>query len=220
MFNSNRAAIADDISSPSVGEGEPRTYQERKERGVCTYPGCPSSQGEESLRCPKHSELDAKRKARWRQRQAKILRVRVRKSQCLRCGGKRLSGEEHCGKCLVTMGKAERASLNSRDKNARIEAATSVDAGGRSRYRGQGRRGRQSIAATDAKDLEYAVAALRRGVDGLELAASPVVAALPRIQREDVKRASDAQLLQAYRFLGEVLARHRVIDPVAVEDED
>lgn len=221
----NDRAITDDVGTPS----EPLDYQQRKERGVCTYPGCSDRAREDAGTCEKHGERDAKRKRRSRRRRRKLAKIllarRIAKKQCKRCGGKRLSGEDHCAKCLLAVGEIEKkarlACHKTRDKKSdRIEINTSIDKDGRSRYRGQGRRGRQSVAAIDATDLAYAADALKRGTDGLAYAGSPTVAALPRIQRDDLKLASLGEVQLAYRFLGDVLARHRVIAPVAVEEED
>lgn len=219
----NGGAITDDVHLPL-------DYQKRKELGRCTYPGCPDDAREDAGTCERHGEQDRRRKRRSRRRRARAAKVllaqRRAKKQCLRCGGKRLSGEEHCAKCLVTIGditaRAELVCHKGRDKKSeRIEINTSIDKDGRSRYRGQGRRGRQSVAAIDSTDLGYAADAMKRGADGLAYASSAAVASLPRIQREDLKRASTAELLLARRFLDEVLVRHRVvIAPVVDDDED
>lgn len=219
---SNGGAITDDLAYSS--------YQEKKEAEVCTYPGCaepPDARpGKESAECEEHHE-----RSKARQRRAKRARSRARqalrkiwrkKKLCKLCGDKRVPKQKHCAKCLVAIGGVSSAAVNKQvnKKAARIEANTSVDRDGRSRYRGQGKRGRQSVAAIDSTDLTYAADALKRGTDGLAYSSSTAVAQLPRIQREDLKRASLGEVLLARRFLDDVLARHRVIAPTVVEDED
>lgn len=227
MQATNKSSITEDVCR--IADEEPLDYQARKERGVCTYPGCPEPAREDAGTCEKHGERKARTKRRLRKRRKKLAKIllarRIAKKQCVRCGGKRLSGEEHCANCLLAVGdiatKAQLVRGKARGKKAeRIEINTSIDKDGRSRYRGQGKRGRQSVAAVDATDLAYASDAMKRGVDGLAYSRSSTVAQLPRIQREDLKKASLAELLLARRFLDDVLARHRVIAPPAVEDED
>ncbi len=211
MMAGNGGAITDDVG----GYG----YQERKIRGLCTYPGCPELACEDAGMCELHRARARSRQQKWRQKRARLakqlLASRKAKSQCLRCGGKRVSGEEYCAKCLVVLGEAEKrtqgACIKIRDKQAQIEAATKIDAGGRSRYIGQGKRGRQSVASIDAKDFDYAEDALRKMRTGLAFAASP---GLSRLEKHDAESAANALGDLAIRFIEDVQARHgHFVDP-------
>jgi len=225
MLASNRAAITEDVSSPTPGDDDdgPLGYHERKLLGRCTRLGCPLDARPDANQCPKHSEEEARRKRktrRARRKARKLARKLWRKqNRCLGCGRKRLRKETRCIICIVAAGDARTLVVRSDGtKKARIEAATSIDRDGRVRYRGQGKRGRQSVASLDAKDLDDARDHLQSGIDGLTAVAT-ALANLPRIQREGAKGAALAELRLAYRFVGEVLVRHGVIDPVVDEEE-
>lgn len=219
----NGGAITADVGAPS---DEPLDYQQRKEIGQCTYPGCPDPARDDAGTCAKHGKQKARALRRLRRKRAKLARrllaKRIAKKLCLRCGARRLSGEEHCAKCLVVAGdiaaKAELACRKSRSKKAdRIEANTSIDRDGRSRYRGTGKRGRQSVAAIDEKDLEYALDALQRMKSGLAFATSAATAQLPRLQKQNAINAALALGDQCCRFVEEVLGRHGHFGPVDPE---
>lgn len=230
MLVSNRPAITEDVACQQREIDESRLdYQTRKERGVCTYPGCPNEpderQNQESSECETHHEASKARKRRSKRRKKRarkaLKKIWRSKGLCLGCGSKRVPREKHCAKCLVLIvGVPIVESDKKGDKASRIAAHTSIDRDGRSRFRGQGKRGRQSVAAIDSTDLTYAADALKRGTDGLAYSSSTAVSQLPRIQREDLKRASLGEVLLARRFLDDVLVRHRVIAPTVVEDED
>lgn len=229
MLASNRDAMTPDVSSPTPGDDDdaPLGYHERKVMDLCTYPGCPNPPdrrpGKESCECEEHHDatLARKKRSRSRKRRArnKLRKIWRKKKLCLGCGGKRLPREKHCMKCLVAIGTtADRAATKSGDnKRDRIEARTTIDAGGRSRYRGQGRRGRQSVVSVDAKDLEYAIDALQRTRDGLTFAAAPENAAIPKSARRDAINAALSLANHASRFIDDVLARHGYFDSIAPE---
>lgn len=211
MMSGNAGAITDDVAGD--------TYQERKELGRCTYPGCPDPACEDAGMCQLHRDRAAARQQKWRQKRARLakqlLATRKAKSQCLRCGSKRVSGGEHCAKCLVVVGEAAKqrdgVCIKVRDKLATIEAHTKIDAGGRSRYIGQGKRGRQSVASIDSKDFDYAEDALRKMRAGFTLAANPE---LSRLEKRDAEQAANAFGDLANRFVEDIQARHgHFVDP-------
>jgi hypothetical protein len=195
------------------------SYHQRKERGLCTRPGCPErGDGGE---CDAHQrdsnarKRKAKRKAKQRalaaRRAAKQLaKIHAKRRVCLTCGAKRVPGQKHCAKHLVANGVvSEMLGDKSVDKTARIRAATHVDRDGRSRYKGQTRRGQPKRNAIDAKDLGYALDALGRGTQGLALAAELETVALAKSERKAAEDEALAQLHQARGFIDDVLARHR-----------
>jgi len=204
-----------DFPRSVVDEARPlATREDRKVAGVCTYDGCGEDADDESVECPKHRRKSARRKARWRKAKRKLARKllakRIQKKLCMRCGRKRLSGHDHCAKCFIAIGEGVHVVCpkNGDKKSARITANTSIDADGRSRYRGQGKRGQPKRGAIDAKDLGYALDALGRGVKGLAFADALEGTALTKAQRVEARGEALAQLDQAQRFIEDVLDRH------------
>lgn len=200
------------------------TYWQRKERGRCTRAGCTEAARSDANQCEKHTADEAARKRRGRRKKKRAIRLARKiwrkQKRCLGCGGQRVKKETRCAKCIIEEGRAPALVVRSDGtKKARIEAATSIDRDGRVRYRGRGVRGRQSVASLDEKDLEDAAEHMQRGRDGKTLLATAFLS-LPRIQREGAEGAWLSEIELAYRFLGEVLVRHRRIDPEPDEDED
>ena len=214
----NGGAITDDVGGHS--------YQERKETGRCTYPGCPDPACEDAGMCQPHRDRARSRQQKWRQKRARLakqlLATRKAKAQCLRCGAKRVSGEDHCAKCLVVVGdlaaRTQGVCIKIRDNHAQIEAATKIDAGGRSRYVGQGKRGRQSVASIDTKDFDYAEDALRKMRAGFAFAAGTD---LSRLEKRDAGSAANAFGDLAIRFVEDIQARHgHFVDPAGRKGGD
>jgi hypothetical protein len=222
MLASNRPAITPDVSSPIPDEDDgPFGYHERKVMGLCTYPGC-SARVDDHNECTKHRAGTAKRKAKWRAKRARIARKLIRhwrkKKRCLGCGGKRLSGEDHCAKCTVAIGAAQLVvSQQAGQKEARIEAATTVDADGRWRYRGQAKRGRQSVAQLDDQDLRFALEALQKARDGIAWLSTVTDSAMSKNEKHDAVSAALAHATHASRLVDDVLDRHGYFKPIAPE---
>lgn len=101
------------------------------------------------------------------------------------------------------------ARLPQRDEShaARIAAATSVDSGGRTRYRGQNRRGQPPRAVTDAKDVVFAIAELERAHGKLVALQSLECGSRDRALAE--RNAIDHVRLAA-GFVDEILDRRRL----------
>lgn len=203
----NGGAITADVGAPS-------DYERRKELEVCTYPGCSEAPderpGKESNECEKHHDASIARKRRHRRRRKQAKREARKiwrlKKLCTRCGAKRLRGEKHCALCLVATGRTPAMIAdNPRDKAARIAANTRVDKTGRLRHHGQGKRGRQSVGAIDAKDIDYAEDALRKMRAGLAFASNPE---LSRLEKHDAVNAANSLGDLVIRFVEDVQARH------------
>jgi hypothetical protein len=138
------------------------------------------------------------------------------KRLCLRCGSKRVLGEEHCTKCLVLRGAALARAADKRvdNKRDRIADRTTIDADGRSRYRGQAKRGRQSVAQVDEQDLRYALESIQKAKDGLAFVAA-LPPGMPRVQKQDAIHAALSLADQGARFIDEVLGRHNYFGDIA-----
>jgi uncharacterized Zn finger protein (UPF0148 family) len=119
-------------------------------------------------------------------------------------------GETSCPGCRVRRRRIPRplgGVDNGVDKASLIAARTRTHEDGRTRYHGQGKRGQQPSAQLNRQDLDFAESAFAAGRDGLGLLETPEVQALPRVQREDVKRAAAHQLDRATRHIDDVLER-------------
>lgn len=200
------AILAADVSSD---------YQQRKESGRCTYPGCDQAQGELTLLCDVHAVAA---RARRRRSESK-LRYALRKAKrCADCG--KPSKQYRCPACRIVVGRGIGLRANkSEDKSQRIAARVAArteavdehvaDGYRRKRFRGQDRRGRQTNQQIDEQDLDDAIERLRRAKAGLALARSAEVQQLPRIQREEAKHEALSQADHGMRFVEEVLERNR-----------
>lgn len=210
----NGGAITADVGAPS-------DYERRKELEVCTYPRCPNRPDErpgmESNECEQHHDASIARKRKHRRRRKRTRRHEKRarreeqkkwrlKKLCKQCGAKPLRGEKYCALCMVATGRAPAVIAdNSRDKAARIAANTRIDKTGRSRHHGQGKRGRQSVGAIDAKDIDYAEDALRKMRAGLVFASNPE---LSRLEKHDAVNAANSLGDLVIRFVEDVQSRH------------
>jgi hypothetical protein len=186
---------------------EPRTYQERKEAGICTRAGCSKLAGEESNECPRHQRDSQKRRRRHRM---KARRLWAKKRLCLRCGGKRAFGRKWCGRCLVREDRA-RTSAGDKQRDNKDDRTTDVleaDGYARSRYHGQSRRGQQKRHQLDAQDIDEAIERLQRAKRGVLLAAEAEEQQMPRVQRDEIRLAAMAQAALAGRFVEEILDRN------------
>lgn len=189
-------------------------YQQRKEAGRCTYPGCEQDAAEDSSLCGEHRDAQRHRVKLAMRRRRKDWKA---KKLCVRCGRRRSPGSSWgCPKCLVQTGRAVTTGVNKSTRiAARVAARTEAvdehvaDGYRRKRFRGQDRRGRQTNQQIDEQDLDDAIERLRRAKAGLALARSPEVQQLPRIQREEAKREALSQADHGLRFVEDVLERNR-----------
>lgn len=195
-------------------------YERRKANGLCTKCGVDSP---DDQLCPGCSA--AKREARaasaTRQRAA-----RRKKKQCARCG---LPSPERyeCTACAIASGREPRRSsaVGTAVGTARAErptaipishgaihaarraAATAVDADGRTRYHGRGKRGHPSRADVDAFDVRI----MRTELDRAEVALARYHDAAnqdrPRIQRDEPLREALGHLDLVSRQIEEFVER-------------
>lgn len=166
------------VESPSmsvpagVSASPPRKYEERKAEGWCLYSascprraeGWPEPTG---CHCPQHALKHRKQNAkRQRERRAQLAEagkcVRCRKpSTTYRCMGCRLL--DRCD--LPSTSVADGVSV---DRSAKIAAATSKDPDGRTRYRGQQKRGQQPKWQLNLQDLRHCSEDWAQFVEGLQ----------------------------------------------------
>lgn len=212
------------MSAPSNTEPGADTYEARKISGRCTRCGQPAA--DDSLLCAPHRD-DAR--AAVRKSKAKSRRARRRQRRCVDCNQR--SRTYRCTACQIRVNRLRvNNGANKRvdTKRERIAAATKISTnkseGGRVRYHGQGKRGRQSGAQLDEQDLRDARKDLEAGTEALGHCQTPAVKTLPKIQRDDVERAALGRLASAGRWIDEVLVRHHYerveIGPSDEKDED
>lgn len=200
-------------------------YYERKAAGLCTYYRCSSESTDDSVLCAKH--LEAQR-ARKRQSQNALRTQRRADGKCPGCG--LVETDDYlCSRCRVLQRRTKRARRGVEHKTEHNAAGWRQDmeqspdgvVRARNRYHGQGKRGRQPIAALDAQDLADARRCIETGVRQLADADKPEIKALPRIQRDEETAAALSCIQRARRWLNEVLERHGVEDEQIVDsDED
>jgi len=182
------------------------TYQERKEAGVCTRPGCNQPAGEACNECPPH-QFDTQKRAR--RRRIKNRRAWRKKRLCLRCGGKRKQGRTWCAACLVREDRARSiASHKPRHNDDRTDRVLEGDGYARTRYHGQARRGQQKRYQLDLQDLDDAIARLQRAKRGVMLAAEAEEQQMPRVQRDEIRMEAMSQAAHAIRFVDDALDRN------------
>ena len=187
-------------------------YAARKLDGRCTQQGCKRVAGDGAQLCPKH--LNRKRAARARSAQ-KARAAKRAKKLCAVCGRKS-PRRFRCAGCKVKRNaiRATRRPLkidgvgNGVGKRLAIERRTAVDQSGRTRYHGQERRGQQPRSQLDDKDIDDAIAALRRVKHGLAMVRDPVNAHAPRMQLKEATEAVLAVGALGCRLYGNVLIRN------------
>lgn len=197
----------------------------------CTRAGCTrAGNGQISPDlCDEHHE-DQKR--RQRECMARKREKWDAEKLCTRCGGVRYQGRVWCRMCLRSLGRIESGDVNTDvDKAARVAAATRVDVTveksgtkRRVRFHGQGKRGRRAGSDIDREDLADCEKALRLGTEGMAYAAQldkadPSVR-IPKVQRDDVKAQALARLVEAGRWIAEVVRRHGYEVPVMIVDDE
>lgn len=185
--------------------GTPQPTEEPAQVFLCAQCSkAPAADGSDL--CALHWEAKKERQAAWALGRYHRLR---KKKLCGKCG-KVPSKTPYCKACLRRMGRVASArDLDTDlDKRARIAAATRAHEDGRTRYHGQKKRGNQPHAQLDAQDRESAQRQIAAGFARLEAYRGPEVQALPRIQRESVKRQALQEIDHGSRFLEDVLERN------------
>lgn len=200
------------VPSPAV------TYADRKEQGLCVSRGCRRSASDESALCAIHHRKRKRANKEWRQRQRDERRERGLCVWCpqRRAGGpaRSVAGSTACLTCQIARRRLPKTVEgvgavvdSSPDRAARIAAMTRKDAGNRTRYHGQGKRGMQPKLQLDGQDLGFAREELDAGLAALKILDTDAVKAMPRIQREGVTSAALHQLQRAIGHIEDVLER-------------
>lgn len=196
-----------------------KLYAARKESGLCVRCGVKLASDSMSLFCDPHA-ADNRRRAAAAQR--KVRGERRKAGRCIYCGGAAdgIRCPAHQVKRTITKTLAvnkvvsKLGELSARFE--RIRAQTILGEDGRTRYHGQLRRGRQSLARLDEKDIDTAITELLKAKDGLRLARAPKNAKLPRIQRKEADHAALSMAHLAIRVVMDALVRNGY--PVDVDD--
>jgi len=182
------AHVTDDVDTAD----EPSSYKQRQARGECVRSGC-SKPAEDSDYCVEHHEDTKARQREWmRARRAKA----KLKKLCSRCAKRQRRGRSaYCATCLIQQARRRKLHVTRDvDKSARVASRmiaweNSPQNAGRIRLRG-GDRGRPTIEAENRLDVEDVQKNVVAAVDAIALADSTEIAALPPIQRQDVRRAA------------------------------
>jgi len=193
-------------------------YEDRKLDGKCTRCGSPADG--DSLLCVPHREADLKYQ---RKSKKKLRRQRRKEGRCAMCGCK-----ADLYRCLPCQAKHCASSVTGvsdgvqkfDEQLERIRSRTFLEADGRVRYRGRERRGRQSVADLDSKDLALVRTYLAKYEAAIDYARRPEAADVPRIQRDEAVRAANDYLRLAGRFANDILVRNGEPPIVAVPDDD
>lgn len=186
---------------------------DKKASDRCVRRCCKRSPADDSDYCPRHRDEQrgyqrdymARRREEW-----------DADDRCTNCGAKeRKTGSNWCPRCLIARGKAHRAVVKSQVENRRDRIAerlipweNSPSNEGRVRLRG-GKRGAPKAEQADEMDLHDLRLYVERAADGLHLAGSPEVQALPRLQRDDAKDAALAWIALLIRAGLALLKRKR-----------
>ena len=201
--------------------------------GKCCYSGCRDDAMDGSDYCEPHDAHErgraANRQRRHRQKVAdaglciagcgrKVARQRgkdgrVKRRRCATCRKEHRKQAQNARARMCVTGEERGVTGNASDLSVtgwRVTLEQSPDGipRERSRYVGQGKRGRQSIEKLDEQDRAEAVRHLELGVAGLRRLNDPEVRALPPIQRAEVTARVLDQLQQARRWIAEIHDRH------------
>jgi hypothetical protein len=211
--------IARDTLVHEVADDIPLSkYEQRKLDGECTRCGVELTEERkddgESMCAKCHGYVrTAKRRSAQKKRA-----VWKRKRLCGQCGKKRRPGGKLCPGCSVRYGSVPRHlvdhyvdhGIDRADEKWRTTIEQSPDGVMRERRRfvGQGKRGRQSGEQLDEQDLIDARRCIQDGWLGLAYFRSAEVQALPRIQRDEVKREALAKFERGQRWLEEIIDRN------------
>lgn len=165
--------------------------------------------------CDRHLEMHRVYSAR---REDKIRDERRAKGLCPTGCGRPATGGR-CLVCSVRVGDVppglDAATMAAREAPAaRVKAATveNADGDGRTRYKGQGRRGAPpaaTLARQDAQDLRWAARELIKSADAIEALGGVDLATMPRIRRDALKREVLSYADFGVRLVDAVLERHR-----------
>jgi hypothetical protein len=191
-----------------LGGTQPRGYRERKLATLCARPGCSVAPAEDSDYCPGHRD-DVRERMR---RTAKQRRRDRRRAGLCRAGCGRKSERDLCPECSVRQGRAPRVAVNNAVNNA---GRFTPDYDGRVRFRGTAKKGRQTNADLDTQDLNYGIRILQRALEAIPYLTSQEVLALPKAQRDGVRRAWLAEIHRGARHVQEPLERHRYDEDLA-----
>jgi hypothetical protein len=170
-------------------------YEERKtsDERWCTREGCRRQALEDSLLCKRH-----RRTARAARRTADNARRERRRArgECIWCPGPKPQratepGGSSCLGCRVKRNRIRSTDAGAsqpanQDRTAKILAATSKDPDGRTRYRGQQKRGQQPKHQLNEQDLRHITEDFETLRDGVLMLGTPEKLAM---HRSDYQRA-------------------------------
>jgi hypothetical protein len=207
---------------------------EKRIAGECLYSGCREQARDGSDYCDPHDAHERGRDAaKKRRRRQRLAGAGLCAGGCGRKVGKRRRTDgtivqRRCSGCTKEL-KAEARKRRSVPGDRRSVPGNAADLGSasspagwkvtleqspdgimreRSRYAGQGKKGRQSIEQLDDQDRADAIRCIDRGLEHLATHRSPAVQEMPRIQRDEYLAQALDQLRRAQGWLDEIIERH------------
>lgn len=190
-------------------EKPPRTYEERKVLGWCTYGACPRRAQEDSHLCKWHGQRVRAKQRRWVAAKRTEL---AGQGKCRRC--RKPSTTVRCPACRVLDGCDLPPVVVARVVD--IADPWRRDNDGWQRYRGKGRRGPPPAQVVDDEDLKAATESLERGRTSLAYANSDQVRALGKDHHKAARAAAASILGMASRMIEDVATRNLPVNQSAV----
>lgn len=193
------------------------TYADRKLAGLCTRGRCTEPLAPDSQLCERHRREKAIQDGKHLQRKRANRR---RRGLCAECPAK--STTYRCAACVIRRGGVPRGKPGRPGKTGVAKGVghraeqMRRDNDGKMRFRGQLRRGRQTIEALDDRDIVDVETEIVRAKTALI-----VVRSIDRKQRAAAEAVVLDRLNLVARFLDEILVRHKRIErPTQLEGDD
>ena len=190
-------------------------YQQRKESGLCTRCGTQAVDGAQL--CAPHLK-NARQRTKLAMDKRRVARAKA--GCCVDCGRRAEKGATklapRCKACRIAAGRFKRTVVNKsvNSRTADLAAATRISTlggeEGRTRYYGKQKRGAPALAVTNADAGREITKQVATAVLADQLADSPDVAALPRLQRIETRDAAGGVWLLAARMIRDHLVRRRI----------
>ena len=181
-------------------------YETKKIAQICTYNRCTREPTDGSQLCVRHLAKQRKRDAKYK---SKVRQERRDAGLCAFCAVK--SDTYRCRACAIEAGfvASMKSVQSSVDKQARIAARTvaNADGDGRTRYRGQTRKGQQTHAQLNVQDLGWARENFEAFAAGVTILGSEEAKAWRREERAQVTAATGNQAERACRHIDDILER-------------
>lgn len=219
MDQGNRlSAISDATLLTGVSDED---HDSQLENRACKRRGCRARPLDDSEFCRPHDEAQKRYNREYDQRRRERWEA---EGKCTRCGAdQRKRDSMWCAACLIRLGKVRKSDLKQQLENRAQRIAerlipweNSPQNEGRLRLRG-GKRGAPSGETVDEADISDLRIYIEKASQGLSLANSDEVQAMPRIQRDEAKQAAMAWVALLVRAGLVMLKRKRYPLPAEMD---